>query len=46
MQANGGTPEEILLNTSSWGSGAYFALVKATVNGKSESELVKIAVVH
>ena len=46
MQANGGAPEEILLNTSKWGSGAYFALVKATVNGKSESELVKIAVVH
>ncbi len=44
--ANGGTPEEILINTSNWGSGAYFAMVKATVNGKSESELIKIAVVH
>lgn len=45
-QVNGGSPEEILLNTSKWGSGAYFAMVKATVNGKSESKLVKIAVAH
>ena len=45
-QANGGTAEEISLDTSTWGSGAYFALIKATVNGKSESKLVKIAVAH
>lgn len=45
-QTNGGVPEEILINTSTWGSGAYFAMVKATVDGKSESKLVKIAVVH
>lgn len=44
--ANGGVPEEISLNTANWGSGAYFAMIKATVNGKSESKLVKIAVVH
>ena len=45
-QVNGGAPEEILLDTSSWGSGAYFAMVKATVDGKSESKLIKIAVAH
>jgi len=45
-QVNGGAPEEISLNTSTWGSGAYFAMIKATVNGKSNSKLVKIAVVH
>jgi hypothetical protein len=45
-QVNGGVPEEILLDTSGWGSGAYFAMIKATVNGKSESKLIKIAVAH
>ena len=45
-QANGGAPEEVLLDTSTWGSGAYFAMIKATVNGDSESKLVKIAVAH
>ncbi len=43
---NGGTPEEIQINTSTWGSGAYFAMIKATVNGQSESKLIKIAVAH
>ncbi len=46
FQSTGGQPEEITLNTNNWASGGYYALVKATVNGKSESKLVKIAVVH
>ncbi len=46
LQVNGGSPEEIIINTSGWGSGAYFAMIKATVNGNSESKLVKIAVAH
>jgi len=46
LQVNGGSPEEITINTSGWGSGVYFAMVKATVNGNSESKLVKIAVAH
>ncbi len=46
FQSSGGAPEEITLNTNNWASGGYYALVKATVNGKSESKLVKIAVVH
>lgn len=46
FNANGGSPEEIFINTSNWSSGAYFALIKATVNGASESKLIKIAVAH
>ncbi|WP_018127161.1 T9SS type A sorting domain-containing protein [Balneola vulgaris] len=42
----GGAPEEIEINTSSWGNGAYYAMVQATVNGKKESKLIKIAVIH
>ncbi len=46
VQTAGGAPEEIRLDTSRLGSGGYYALIKATVNGRSESKLVKIAVVH
>jgi len=46
IQARGGSPEEINLNTSNWASGIYYAMVKATVNGQSESKLVKMVVVH
>lgn len=46
FQANGGAPEEVTINTSNWPSGGYYAMVKATVDGKSESKLVKIAVAH
>lgn len=46
VDAMGGTPEEIQVNTSSWGNGGYFAIVKATVNGETESKLIKIGVVH
>lgn len=46
IQTDGGYPEEVLISTRGWGSGAYYALVKATVNGKSESELIKIGVAH
>lgn len=44
FQANGGAPEEIRLNTQNWGSGAYFARLEATVNGKTESKTIKIAI--
>ena len=44
IQSNGGAPEEYQLNTTGWQSGVYFAMVKATVNGKSESKLIKIAI--
>lgn len=46
IQTDGGAPEEIRLDTSRLGSGGYFALIKATVNGRNESKLIKIAVVH
>ena len=46
IQAKGGGPEEISISTQNWGSGAYFAMIKATVNGLTESKLVKIGVAH
>lgn len=46
FQARGGVPEELELDTSNWKSGVYFATVKATVNGRSESKLIKMVVVH
>lgn len=42
--SRGGMPEEILINTSDWGSGGYIAVVEATVEGETERKLVKIAV--
>ena len=45
VQGKGGSPEEIEIDTSQWPSGAYIALVKVTVAGKTGSKLVKMAVV-
>ncbi|WP_395068956.1 T9SS type A sorting domain-containing protein [Gracilimonas sp.] len=42
----GGFPQEILVNTQNWSSGGYVARVKATVDGKTETKLIKIGVVH
>ncbi|MEX0719433.1 MAG: hypothetical protein WD059_02115 [Balneolaceae bacterium] len=46
VESAGGFPQEIQVQTSGWGSGGYIALVKATVDGKTETKLVKIGVVH
>lgn len=46
INAKGGAPEELLISTQEWPSGAYFARVKATVGSKSESKIVKIGVAH
>ncbi len=46
ISSPGGFPEEVQINTQNWGSGGYVALVKATVEGKTESKLIKIGVVH
>lgn len=46
VESRGGSPEEISVNTSGFGSGGYYALIKATVNGRSETKLIKIAVVQ
>jgi hypothetical protein len=43
-ESRGGSPEEIRIDTSGWGSGGYLALIEATVNGDTERKLVKIAV--
>ncbi|MFU8812017.1 MAG: T9SS type A sorting domain-containing protein [Balneolaceae bacterium] len=44
VESRGLQPEEFRIDTSSWGSGAYFAVVSAQVNGQTERKLVKIAV--
>lgn len=44
--SRGGVPEEVRVNTSSWDNGVYYARVKATQNGQSETRLIKIAVMH
>jgi M6 family metalloprotease-like protein len=46
VQSIGGSPEEITVNTSEWGSGAYFARVEAEINGRKSSKMIKIAVAH
>lgn len=44
ITSNGGAPQEVTLNTQNWASGGYVARVKATVEGKSETKLIKIGV--
>jgi len=44
IQSSGGAPEEILIDTSGWASGGYFALVRAKVNGREEQKIVRIAI--
>lgn len=44
VDSRGGMPEEIEIDTSGWGSGGYMAVVSATVNGRTERKLVKIAI--
>ena len=39
-------PEEVRINTSSWGNGVYFARVRAQNGGSSESKMIKIVVTH
>lgn len=42
----GGPPEELRINTSSWASGAYYALLEATSGNSTERKLIKIAIVR
>ncbi len=44
--SRGRSPEEIRLNTSSWGNGVYFARVRARSGGESETKMIKIVVTH
>lgn len=46
IQSKGSAPEEISLDTSSWASGGYFALIEARAGGVKERKLIKIAVVR
>lgn len=46
VSSPGGFPQEVQVQTSNWGSGGYVARVKATVDGKTETKLIKIGVVH
>lgn len=46
LQSRGGTPEEVLVDTSGWSSGVYYARVRATNGGREETRLIKIAVIR
>lgn len=46
LETRGGMPEEVEVNTSSWGSGVYFGKVKARNGNNSESRMIKIVVQH
>lgn len=46
VQSSGGAAEEIRVNTSGWGSGVYYARVRARQDGREETTLIKIAIVR
>ncbi len=45
-ESQGRFPEEIRINTSSWGNGVYFARIRARNGGQSETKMIKIVVTH
>ena len=46
FESRGGLTKEVLIDTSSWASGGYFALVEAKNGNTTERKLVKIAIVR
>jgi len=44
LQSRGGSAEEISVDTSSWASGGYIALITAEKDGQKESKIVQIAI--
>jgi hypothetical protein len=46
LDSSGGLPEDIYLDTSSWGNGVYFARVTARSEGTTETRMFKIGVMH
>ncbi|NCQ10993.1 MAG: T9SS type A sorting domain-containing protein [Bacteroidetes bacterium] len=46
LTSKGKTPEEILLNTSTWGSGLYYVRIQAKKSGETDSKIVKMMVEH
>ncbi len=45
-ESSGRHPQEIRLNTSSWGNGIYFARIRANNGRNSETKMIKIVVTH
>ncbi len=45
-ESQGRFPEEIRINTSSWGNGVYFARLRARNGAQSETKIIKIVVTH
>lgn len=45
FQSRGNLPEDVQIDTSSWASGGYLALVEAKTDSKTERTLIKIAIV-
>lgn len=45
-ESQGRYPQEIQVNTSSWGSGVYFGRIRADNGQKSESKMIKIVITH
>lgn len=46
FSSRGGQPEELRIDTSTWASGAYYALLEATSGNSTERKLIKIAIVR
>lgn len=46
VQSSGGSAEEVRVNTSGWGSGVYYARIRARQDGREETTLIKIAIVR
>ena len=46
LTSKGNTPEEVLLNTSNWGSGLYYVRIQAKKSGETDSKIVKMMVEH
>ncbi len=46
VQSSGGAPEVIEIDTSTWSSGGYFALLTARADGREEQKVIKIGIVR
>lgn len=46
LRSSGGAAEEVRVSTAGWGSGVYYARVRARQDGREETTLIKIAIVR
>lgn len=46
LHSRGGVAGEVRIDTSGWSSGAYYARVRASANGREETKLIRIAVIR